>query len=261
MDDETDHCISLPFSQTGEIDLYSYLDGVCVSFRERFVFTVNGRSLTGHTIHMSDYMTDNDLKPSVLHVSFSFEGSREMDRMWIVLYSSNLKTGYDSWKTKFSGLTWTASLPPVYPNIALSTNSNGTVSLVKQDYPGWERPHAISSFLHHDAVYEMRSESVGIHGHQATYRADGTVIETTLAAGTANYSHPLSTHAHWPTIIQDDHYVNDVVPFLRALSLDGNPGIYNKRYIPTNLTRPCLYQGTNINEYILRRPTFPSGKH
>ena len=261
MDDETDHCISLPFSQTGEIDLYSYLDGVCVSFRERFVFTVNGRSLTGHTIHMSDYMTDNDLKPSVLHVSFSFEGSREMDRMWIVLYSSNLKTGYDSWKTKFSGLTWTASLPPVYPNIALSTNSNGTVSLVKQDYPGWERPHAISSFLHHDAVYEMRSESVGIHGHQATYRADGTVIETTLAAGTADYSHPLSTHAHWPTIIQDDHYVNDVVPFLRALSLDGNPGIYNKRYIPTNLTRPCLYQGTNINEYILRRPTFPSGKH
>lgn len=261
MDDETDHCISLPFSQTGEIDLYSYLDGVCLPYRERFVFKVNGLSLPGHTIHMSDYRTDNNLKPSVLHVSFSFGGSREMDRMWIVLYSSDLKTGYDSWKTKFSGLTWTTSLPPVYPSIALSTNGNGAVSLVKQDYPGWERPHAISSYLHHDAVYEMRSESVGIHGHQATYRADGTVIETTLAAGTADYSHPLSTHAHWPTLIQDDHYVNDVVPFLRALSLDGNPGIYNSRYIPTNLTRPCLYQGININEYILRRPTFPTGKH
>ena len=78
--------------------------------------------------------------------------------MWIVLYSSDLKAGYDSWKTKFSGLTWTTSLPPVYPSIALSTNGNGAVSLAKQDYPGWERPHAISSYLHHDAVYEMRSE-------------------------------------------------------------------------------------------------------
>ncbi len=129
-----------------------------------------------------------------------------------------------------------------------------------RSYAGWKEPSPISSYLHHDAVYEMRSEPVGIHGHQATYRADGTLIETTIAAGTADYCHPLSTHLHWPTVIQDDHYVNDVVPFLRAITLDGNPGIYNARYIPTTLTRPCLYQGSNLDTYILRRPTLPTGK-
>ncbi len=58
---------------------------------------------------------------------------------------------------------------------------------------------------------------------------------------------------------EDRHYVNDVIPFLRAISLDGNPGIYNDRYVPTNLTRPCLYQGQNLNDYISRRPTLPTG--
>ena len=120
-------------------------------------------------------------------------------------------------------------------------------------------PAAISSYLHHDAAYEMRSEAVGDHGHQATYREDGTLIRTTIAAGTADYNHPWSFGMSWGSVVVEKHYVNDVVPFLRAISLDGNPGVYSGRYIPKNLTRPCLYQGTNLSEYILRRPTLPTG--
>ena len=105
----------------------------------------------------------------------------------------------------------------------------------------------------------MRSEPVGSHGHQATYREDGTLIRTTIAAGTADFNHPLSFA--WDGGVAELHRRNDVLPFLRALSLDGNPGVYNNRHVPTSVTRPCLYQGPNTDEYILRRPTLPTGTH
>ena len=47
--------------------------------------------------------------------------------------------------------------------------------------------------------------------------------------------------------------------FLRAISLDGNPGVYNYRYAPTNLDRPCIYQGPNLNKYLEKRPILPTG--
>ena len=45
-----------------------------------------------------------------------------------------------------------------------------------------------------------------------------------------------------------------MIPFLRAISLDGNPGVYNYRYAPTNLDRPCLYQGSFLEKYLECRP-------
>ena len=55
-----------------------------------------------------------------------------------------------------------------------------------------------------------------------------------------------------------------MIPFLRAISLDGNP-CYPKfvtiisSAIPTNFTRPCLYQGENLNLYFNYRPALPTG--
>ena len=50
-----------------------------------------------------------------------------------------------------------------------------------------------------------------------------------------------------------------MIPFLRAISLDGNPGVYNYRYAPTDITRPCIYQGPNLNKYLEKRPILPTG--
>lgn len=180
--------------------------------------------------------------------------------MWIVIYATSLKDKYDTWKTSFASTAWTSVLPAVHSTIGLITNVEGVVSIDEsRTYSGWKQPDMISSYLHHDAVYEMRSEPIGNHGHQATYREDGTLITTTISAGTADYYHPLSFGLSWNNVVVEQHYVNDVIPFLRAISLDGNPGIYNDRYVPTNLTRPCLYQGQNLNDYISRRPTLPTG--
>lgn len=259
-DDETDHCIAVQFHREGTIDLLDYLADVCTPYQDNLVFSVNGRPLSGHIIDMQDHATENDLKPEVLQVSFSIGETRELDRLWIVIYANKLETDYETWKTTFASTAWTSALPAVPSSIRLSTNSSGRVSVdTSKTYPGWKSPDDISSYLHHDAVYEMRSESVGIHGHQATYRGDGSLIRTTIAAGTADYNHPLSFGMSWGNGVVERHYVNDVIPFLRAISLDGNPGVYNGRYIPKTLTRPCLYQGTNLNDYISRRPTLPTG--
>ena len=185
-----------------------------------------------------------------------------LDRMWVVLFCSDLADKFDAWTAAFSSTAWTTTLPAVYPSIALVTNGNGKVSIdSSQAYPGWKKPSSISSYLHHNATYGMRSEPVGSHGHQATYREDGTLIRTTIAAGTADFNQPLSFSLSISGGVKEHHYINDVIPFLRALSLDGNPGVYNKRLAPTNITHPCLYQGPNIDAYISLRPTLPTGTH
>lgn len=259
-DDETDHCISLLYDEGATIDLFDYLADVCIPYRDNFTFRVNGCSLSGHTMNMSDYATIDNLKPEVLHVSFSMGESRELDRFWIVIYADSLETNFTSWCATYSSTAWTSVLPPVPSCISLSTNSQGIVSVgTERTYPGWKTPGKISSYLHHDATYEMRSEPVGIHGHQATYREDGTLIRTSISAGTADYNHPLSFGMIWGRGVIEQHYVNDVIPFLRAISLDGNPGIYNDRYIPKTITRPCIRQGDNLENYLMRRPTLPTG--
>ena len=99
---------------------------------------------------------------------------------------------------------------------------------------------------------------VGAHGHQATYDSNGELIKNGIAAGSADFSCPndiLSTTIHRKL---------DVVPFIQAVQIDGNP-CYPKFYvyiiddIPTHFTRPCLYQGTNLNSYFNYRPATPTG--
>jgi hypothetical protein len=261
-DDETDHCVARVCNAAETVDLYDFLADICNPFRDDLTFQVNGQDIVGHSIPMFRYISDDDLLPTVLHVNFSYGQSAVIDRMWIVVCSSSLKAEYDLWKAANANTSWTSVLPKVYPSISLVTNTVGRVSPdPSKTYFGWKKPSRKSTFLHHDAVYEMRSAPVEIHGHQATYREDGTLIRTSIAAGTADYYHPLSFGLNASGLVREKHYRSDVLSFLRALALDGNPGVYNSRLAPTNLTRPCLHQGSNLDEYILRRPILPTGTH
>jgi hypothetical protein len=48
----------------------------------------------------------------------------------------------------------------------------------------WGTPHGITSYLHHDAKYEMRSVPVsGGYGHQATYNTNGIIMNSPLRRG------------------------------------------------------------------------------
>ena len=117
----------------------------------------------------------------------------------------------------------------------------------------------MDTYLHHDAKYEMRSNPVsGEHGHQAMCDVNGLLIESPIAAGTADFFAPYKANgkAKW----NSNHREQDVYPFIRALQLDGNPVHPNYKKYPTNLTRPCIYMGSNTDKYIEKRPVLPTGK-
>ncbi len=149
------------------------------------------------------------------------------------------------------------SLPQPYSSISVVSESP------QDPEPGaprlWGTPHAINSYLHHDAKFEMRSVPVGDagHGHQATYDTNGVLIADAIAAGTADIFAPYNASGmlRFGTI----HREEDVLPFILSLQLDGNPVKPNVVAIPTNLNRPCIYQGSCVDAYISLRPIIPTG--
>ena len=123
----------------------------------------------------------------------------------------------------------------------------------------WGDPHAIDSYLHHDARFEMRSVPVGSvgYGHQATYDSNGVLITEAISAGTADIFAPYDKHGVLRPFTT--HREQDVLPFIQSLQLDGNPVKPNIVWKPTNLNRPCLYKGQYIQQYISKRPVLPTG--
>ncbi len=116
----------------------------------------------------------------------------------------------------------------------------------------------LNSFMHPGATFEARSKPVpGGHGHQATYDARGELITSTIAAGTADYVSPEKNAIK--------HRNEDVWPYINALHLDGNPGLPDNGFgiltemVPLNISHPCIYQGTFLNQYLQLRPTLSHG--
>ena len=194
------------------------------------------------------------LAPCVYHVVICRNGDNcILDRLWVVAYSEMTQALFTTWETSNVNTNWTSGLPRPYSHIKIDDNgqpikpTSGTPAL-------WKAPRAVHSFLHHNASFEMRSANPGQHGHQATYDENGDLITETIAAGTADFYNPLSFHG-----VKEMHRRNDVIPFLRSLTLDGNPSVQTSIGAPTQLDHPCLYQGSFIDTYIRLRPVTPSG--
>jgi hypothetical protein len=88
------------------------------------------------------------------------------------------------------------------------------------------------------------------------------LITEPIAAGTADIFAPYTLEDK--PLKSFTHRNKDVYPFIRALQLDGNPVhsvsmtvLFGLVDAPTNLTRPCIYKGTRIQQYIQRRPVLP----
>jgi hypothetical protein len=116
----------------------------------------------------------------------------------------------------------------------------------------WRINALTDSCFHHTAAFDMRSSvTENGHGHQACYDEIGNLIESGVSAGSADFSAAPSWN-NWSI----DHVDNDVLPFMWALHMDGNPlkrtgtlGI-----ILNKLTSPIIYQGQNLEKYLNRRP-------
>ena len=151
------------------------------------------------------------------------------------------------------------------PPSRLETNGVGGATLPVACQADWFEPEPVDpgNYLHHGAAFEIRSIPVpGRPGHQATYREDGTLITNTIAAGTADFAAPSPKTDVFQLL---DPRKEDVLPFVRALQLDGNPCLPDNglstatELVPRNLSRPALFEGQNTRRYIELRPTLPTG--
>ena len=258
-DDETDHCIGLVWSAGGSINLYDYLADESKPFVEFFDYYVNDVENNGTLVFDPE---PDEFHPSVFHVELRLAGvGTVLDRMWVVVNAASANRDFCNWhRVNSTNTAWTATLPKPYAHISLSTNYFGIVSAIDPE-PGnpnqWGSPSSLTSwirprYLHHDAKWEMRSKAdADNHSNQACYDANGAIIRSGLAAGTADFVVGDLGHSK-------SHVRNDVDPYLHAVHLDGNPGDTQN---DNGLSRPCLYQGTNVTKYIECRPIIlPEGE-
>ena len=259
-DDDTDHCLANNHSSVLPIFL---LPDELRPFANLFEFVVETEeegSFPG-----TPPPTPEDLFPMIEHVVIRDKSiGVVLDRLWIVNCVSTTRTEFDAWCERNATDTgWTILLPA--PPERLIADGQGGFVLPSFCASNWYDPEPIhpKSYLHHDAVYELRSvPQPDGHGHQATYRANGTLIADTIAAGTADFATPSPKIHAWRLV---NHLCEDVFPYIRALQLDGNPCLPDngpsiaKRQFPRRLSRPALRQGAFIADYLRFRPTLPTG--
>lgn len=262
VEDNIDHCIGIIGEEDDEIDLSDYLNNDSKEILGLLKFTVNGTNANGHLLVVDE--EPSDLNPSIYEVNVLSMDDVVLDRMWLVISSQDARETYDVWKVNENNIEWTNILPKPFATLAIATNFMGSVVPDTANVIRWNKPDRLNrhSYMHHDAVYEMRSIPVeGGHGHQATYNAQGTLIVNTIAAGTADRFAPESI---WNKSIQK-HRLHDVLPYIRCLQLDGNPILTDNKTglltdaIPTRFTRPCIFQGQETDAYLVRRPIIPTG--
>jgi hypothetical protein len=186
------------------------------------------------------------------------------DKSLLVIYSPVTKTEYDDWMEDNNNeddspdVDWVQNLPKVYSKLGEGNTDPepDDSGLFGADDGNWHAPEPNNKNYHYNAAFTMRSHAIdGGFGHQATYDADGDLIEATInsdpetlaAAGTADLVSPNNA------LNAIGHANEDVWPFIRAAQLDGNP-IQSNGAIPSNITNYIIIIGENLMDYFRRRP-------
>ena len=238
---------------------------------------VDGKKLKSSKLELGD--NPKAFNPRIFRIKMIREyaangGDEVWDRLFLVVNNKNTKKEFDDWYDRNKNIDWTTNLPPPFASITVTVSTNGqngvvstNVAVVNLSGSGWHPPERATSFFHHDAVFEMRSLPItGDYGHQAMYDEEGILIESGIAAGSADIFAPYDENnsLRWDTT----HRNQDVYPFVRALQLDGNPvKVVNSKWtylvikkIPVNLDRPCIHECGHTRKYLEKRPALPTGK-
>jgi len=204
----------------------------------------------------------SDLEPTIFRVKMLQASNPDIvwDQIFIVVNNHSTKTLFDDWYTRFSVETnWLAELPAAYN--ALGPNNSDPEPASPNLWEGVTTP---GKYYHHTTMMQMRSQpTANWHGHQACYNNTGAFIASGVCAGSADFGHWKNfSHNAFVMITgspaRPSHEELDVLPFIRALQLEGNPsrgGIRNMY-----LTHALVYSGDYIKKYFDCRPAEPNGK-
>lgn len=183
------------------------------------------------------------------------------DAAILVVVNESASTNHTNWadfeQQELDSNNWQASLPSLYGSLGALPDIDpefelGTGGVCDPDR--WKPPFVFgvgiiefSGSYHPGAVFGMRSEPIsGGHGHQATYDINGLLItDPKLGAGSVDKFSPE---------FGDSHINADVLPFVRAAQLDGNPVEAFLNAIPIRMEGKLLHFGTHLQRYFELRP-------
>ncbi|MGD9611793.1 MAG: hypothetical protein AB7V22_02705 [Kiritimatiellia bacterium] len=256
-DDSPDyeHCVADIWDSSSEVNLEDFLTAESLTFKDYIDWYVDGTKQSSSTLNFGSEPGNNEIKDYEVHVTDK-DMSTICDRLILVIVPTSTEQAHNDWVTTWSANTaWLAELPAAYSSITFNAFGDpeypepGTCT--NEYWEGSVEP--LDSYYHPGATFQMRSEETpGGHGHQVCYTGAGAIITSGVAAGTADSHHHSD---YWPP----SHVTVDVLPFVRAAQLDGNPVFVND-LVPTNFNRPMMYEGAHLQQYLQLRPPMPNSK-
>jgi hypothetical protein len=246
LDKTTDHCIAKIWKPNQSINLNNFIDLQLQTLQSEYFFVASGVQLDGSSFATPDkYLQDKE--SYIYHIEMRDKKTRAvLDRLWVVVIGRLTWSRFENWiYLETQKAPWIYRLPK--PKAKLDFNREDLDPEPEvDDLPNyWKKPKILSSWLHHDSQYEMRSyKTIGSHGNQSCYDNLGNIVLEGIAGGTADYA-----YAVWWNVFE--HVKEDVDPFIWAILLDGNPCSVN---LMNKISRPCLYQGSYLDEYLKYRP-------
>lgn len=249
------------------IDLADYLlPSPVLPPPDDLLWVINGVEGTGKGAGIIDLtgISLDDMEIQVFEVTVRISGCQDADAgdgVIVVVYADETLEEYTTWHgTAATDTAWLAGLPQMFSKLD-NGNADPEPSCLLFgccDPQLWESPTTLGNLYHPGATYEMRSETpAGLPGHQTTYDGSGKLITTDLAAGSACRAAPASLTDPFSLA----HISEDVWPYIRAAQLDGNPVEASPSiFVPATLTKPLMYRGAKLDQYLVVRPAVPNAK-
>lgn len=175
------------------------------------------------------------------------EGSR--DEFVLVVIPTTTAVSFQEWlRVQREDVDWIRTLPPVYSSLG----PGGSNPEPDHCHPKlWPVLRKVNGHYHPGAAYEMRSAiRQDGSGHQATYDAGGRLLRQAPGAGTADRASP-RPYSIFRLIAHRDR---DVLPFIWAAQLDGNP--VNPQPLYSDFDAPLVREGDHLRAYMSVRPAF-----
>jgi hypothetical protein len=230
------------WTEAQPVELNSYLRADIAS--DSVTWQAGGAAVANGRLNGGSRPRDNHVH-SVTIVARTAAGA---DAFVLVIVPPSTARAFAEWLPRERAATgWIEALPPVYARLG-PNYSNPEPETCKPRV--WPTLRKIDTYYHPGAAYEMRSAvRPDGSGHQATYSAVGELLRTGAAAGSADRGSPTKNPLQ---LLR--HARADVIPYIWAAQLDGNP--VNPALLYNNFDRPLIRQGEHIAEYLEVRPTY-----
>ena len=234
---------------------------------------VNGRLQEDFELDLGRQPDPNKMR--AYRVEVVAKGVASIDHLLVTVVRAATRMSYDRWKKNNQDLSWLSVLPAPYKKLGARNSDPEPVGFMGIPLCNdWVPPERQNSFYHPDSYHEMRARKVGSvvpfvdgPGHQACYSTNGKIIlpsaDDHISAGSADRAVPVTLGGS-----TDGHVNKDVLPFIWAAQLDGNPvqgteaGGFTGLTPPPNinLTAPILSEGVELLEYSRLRPAVANNR-